>query len=105
MDADTFTFATLWAGSVVRAEKALRKAIRVTDSGEDVSGRRGGTRSTAWPYWKAGRRRIDAQRRAYQHGAEMIPDTPLPAQIAEMIGPLPSSWTSSSRPSNPIPRP
>jgi HEAT repeat protein len=91
MDADTFHFCAYSLGRLggSEAEKALRKAIRIADSG---GGRFGQACKRYALYGLALLGKPDVVESmlsggAYQYGAEMIADMPLAAQLAEMIGP------------------
>jgi HEAT repeat protein len=91
MDADTFNLCAYSLGRLggPEAEKALRKAARAADAG----GGRFGRACKRWALYglallgKPDVVELMLKGGAYQYGAEMIPDMPLPAQLAEMIGP------------------
>ncbi len=91
MDADTFHFCAYALGRLggPDADKALRKAIRAADAG---GGRFGQACKRFALYGLALLGKPDVvdlmlNGGAYQYGAAVIPDLPLAAHLAEMIGP------------------
>jgi HEAT repeat protein len=91
MEADTFNICAYALGRLggPEADKALRRAIRAADAG---GGRFGKACKRYALYGLALLGKPDVTELmlkggAYQYGAEMISDMPLPAQLAEMIGP------------------